>query len=102
LLESDPAWSVFCSEFRRFLGEEKTQEEAGEGVESGLGHQQHLTRRELEVLKLIAEGNTDAKIAAALHLSIRTVGNHVKNILAKTASANRTMAAMYAAKRDLL
>jgi predicted ATPase/DNA-binding CsgD family transcriptional regulator len=42
-----------------------------------------LTRRELEVARLLAEGYTDRQIADALYLSVRTVGVHVHNILQK-------------------
>jgi DNA-binding NarL/FixJ family response regulator len=40
-----------------------------------------LTARELDVLRLVAEGKTDRKIAELLHISRRTVGSHVANIL---------------------
>lgn len=43
-----------------------------------------LTPRELEVLKLIAEGNKQKQIAAQLKLSASTVGSHVTNITNKT------------------
>jgi DNA-binding CsgD family transcriptional regulator len=52
-----------------------------------------LTRREVEVLRLLAEGATDAAIAAALSISVNTVNKHVASILAKTGAANRTAAA---------
>jgi DNA-binding NarL/FixJ family response regulator len=52
-----------------------------------------LTRREREVLDLLAEGDSDGDIAAALYISPRTVGNHVSAILAKLGMQNRTQAA---------
>jgi DNA-binding CsgD family transcriptional regulator len=52
-----------------------------------------LTAREVEVLRLVAEGATDAAIAAALSISVNTVNKHVASILAKTGAANRTAAA---------
>ena len=52
-----------------------------------------LTARETEVLRLLAEGATDAAIAAALSISVNTVNKHVASILAKTGAANRTAAA---------
>lgn len=55
-----------------------------------------LTRREVEVLQLICSGKTDREIAEELFISFRTVGNHVRNILNKTNTANRTEAASYA------
>jgi DNA-binding NarL/FixJ family response regulator len=55
-----------------------------------------LTPREVEVLRLIAAGRSNQEIAEELVISFNTVSNHVKNILGKTDSANRTEAASYA------
>jgi DNA-binding CsgD family transcriptional regulator len=52
-----------------------------------------LTRRQREVADLLAAGNSDAAIAAALHLSPKTVGHHVEAILAKFGVGNRVQAA---------
>ena len=52
-----------------------------------------LTRRELEVLQLIAAGATNQKVADTLVISEQTVKSHVKNILRKLGAANRTEAA---------
>jgi DNA-binding CsgD family transcriptional regulator len=60
-----------------------------------------LTARELEVLRLIAEGATNRGIASELFISEKTVHNHVSNVLAKTGCANRTEAASYALKKHL-
>ena len=60
-----------------------------------------LTQREVEVLRLIALGRSDRDIADELVLSTRTVNSHVRNILNKTAVANRTEAASYAAHHGL-
>jgi two-component system, NarL family, response regulator LiaR len=57
-----------------------------------------LTEREVEVLKMVAKGNSNQEIAAALVVSDRTVGAHVSNILSKLHLANRTQAALYALK----
>ena len=48
--------------------------------------------REVEVLRLISKERSDWEIAAELFISVRTVGNHVKNILRKTDCPNRTAA----------
>ena len=61
-----------------------------------------LTQREVEVLRLIAVGKTDREIADELVISSRTVNNHVRSILNKTAVANRTEAATYAALHGLV
>jgi DNA-binding CsgD family transcriptional regulator len=60
-----------------------------------------LTHREVEVLRLITLGRGDREIAEELVLSTRTVNTHVRNILNKTAVANRTEAATYAAHYGL-
>lgn len=60
-----------------------------------------LTRRELEVLRLLSEGMSNREIAHALVISENTAANHVRNILHKTRCDNRTQAARYATKRQL-
>jgi len=55
-----------------------------------------LTEREMEVLKLIANGDTNQKIAETLVITIGTVKGHVSNILGKLHLADRTEAAVYA------
>ncbi|AJY76836.1 LuxR family transcriptional regulator [Paenibacillus beijingensis] len=55
-----------------------------------------LTDRELEVLRLIAQGNANAVIAQALGISEQTVKGHVSNMLGKLQLADRTQAAVYA------
>ena len=64
--------------------------------------QQILTRRELEVLHLVATGETDQRIADRLYLSRRTINCHVANILAKLDVPSRTAAVMTAARIGLL
>jgi len=61
-----------------------------------------LTDRELQVLRMVAEGQTNRSIAAALVLSERTVDRHVSNILAKLRVASRAAATAYAYEHDLL
>jgi NarL family two-component system response regulator LiaR len=60
-----------------------------------------LTEREVDVLKLVAQGFSNQEIADRLVLSERTVGTHVGNILAKLHLANRTQAALYALREGL-
>jgi NarL family two-component system response regulator LiaR len=61
-----------------------------------------LTDRELEVLHLIAEGRTNAEIAAELVITERTVKAHVSNILGKLHLSDRTQAAVYAWREGLM
>jgi NarL family two-component system response regulator LiaR len=61
-----------------------------------------LTARELEVLQLLAEGQTNRQIAGRLIVTERTVKFHVSSILAKLAAANRTEAVALANQRGLV
>jgi NarL family two-component system response regulator LiaR len=60
-----------------------------------------LTERELEVLKLIAQGYSNREIGEQLHLSERTIGKYASNILDKLHLANRTQAALYALRKGI-
>jgi NarL family two-component system response regulator LiaR len=60
-----------------------------------------LTEREVDVLKLLAQGLPNQEIAEKLVLSERTVRTHVSNILSKLHLANRTQAALYALREGL-
>jgi DNA-binding NarL/FixJ family response regulator len=61
-----------------------------------------LSDRELEVLRLIANGKDNAQIAAALHISPKTVKNHISNILMKLQIENRIQAAVYAVRSGIV
>ncbi len=61
-----------------------------------------LTEREVEVLRLVAQGLSNQEIAKTLTISERTVGNHIGSILRKLHLANRTQAALYALRRGLV
>jgi DNA-binding NarL/FixJ family response regulator len=60
-----------------------------------------LSDRELEVLKLVANGKDNAQIAADLVISPKTVKNHISNILMKLQLHNRIQAAVYAVRSGL-
>lgn len=60
-----------------------------------------LTEREVEVLRLVAQGLANQEIAEKLFVSERTVRAHVSNILSKLHLANRTQAALYAFREGL-
>ena len=60
-----------------------------------------LSDREIQVLKLIANGKDNALIAAELHISPKTVKNHISNILMKLQIDNRIQAAVYAVRSGI-
>lgn len=61
-----------------------------------------LTRREIEVLKLLAEGLFNKEIAYKLSISEKTVKNHVSNIFKKLGVFDRTQAAVYAIRNNIV
>ena len=61
-----------------------------------------LTRRELEVLKLLAIGMYNKEVAEKLEISERTVKNHVSNIFKKLEVTDRTQAAVFAIRNNLI
>jgi len=61
-----------------------------------------LTAREMDVIKLVAEGATNKKIAADLSISENTVKIHLRNILEKLHLQNRTQASTYAVRQGLV
>ena len=66
------------------------------------GDSHELTKRELEVLRLLCGGETNKEIAAALVLSVRTVDRHVSNIYAKLGVSSRAAATNYAHQHGLV
>ena len=105
LIETEPAWAVALREVRAFLGPKAdhladgTSSTAAEAASTPLPV--GLTSREAEVLRLISAGLSNRDIADRLFITTNTVANHVKNILSKTASVNRTEAASFAVKHGL-
>ena len=61
-----------------------------------------LTQRETDVLRLVADGRSNADIAAALHIGLGTVKGHIRDVLEKLAAADRTQAAVVALRRGLI
>ena len=89
LLENEPAWTEFRAQLRSFLP-------AGRSaplLDSGL-----LTDREIEVLRFIAQGRDNDSIAAAMHLSVRTVERHLSNCYAKLGVSGKSARAAAAAR----
>lgn len=61
-----------------------------------------LTRRELDVLRLLAKGNTNRQIAGLLGLSMRTIENHRANLMGKLGLVSRVELVNYAEEHSLL
>jgi two-component system, NarL family, nitrate/nitrite response regulator NarL len=63
---------------------------------------EELSEREIEVLRLVAQGCSNPDIAGVLHISVNTVKSHIKNILGKLQLENRTQVAAYAVQAGLV
>ncbi|MEH6995242.1 response regulator transcription factor [Neobacillus drentensis] len=61
-----------------------------------------LTKREMDVLREIARGKSNKEIAASLFITEKTVKTHVSNLLSKLELADRTQAALFAVKNQLV
>jgi predicted ATPase/DNA-binding CsgD family transcriptional regulator len=119
--QAGAAWPAFvhadsersAERARRALGEERfaaawaggramgAAEIPGVARSSPPGHPAGLTLREVEVLRLIAAGLTDAQVAERLVLSVRTVHSHVRSIYRKLGVSSRTAATGYAFRQGL-
>ena len=75
-------------------------ERDGSGPARGYPH--GLTARQVEVLRLLAGGRTNAEIAEELHVSVRTVERHVANIYAKIGTRGRANATAYVLTHNLI
>jgi DNA-binding NarL/FixJ family response regulator len=69
---------------------------ATQSPQSPASHGDELTHRELDVLRLVAEGKTNAEIAGSLFISVGTVKVHVERIIDKLGVSDRTQAAVRA------
>ncbi len=76
-------------------------ERAAERVD-GRVHTNAFSPRERDVLRLLVEGNSNAEIADALYIGVRTARAHVTNILAKLEVSSRTAAATYAVRHGIV
>ncbi len=70
--------------------------------ESGEKDENALTKREIQVLKLLAEGMYNREIGEQLFISEKTVKNHVSSIFKKIGVSDRTQAAVYAIKNSIV
>jgi serine/threonine-protein kinase PknK len=64
-----------------------------------VSHALGISTREIDVVRLVAEGLSNKEIAGRLHLSVRTVESHVRHVLTKTGMVNRTQLATWARER---
>jgi pimeloyl-ACP methyl ester carboxylesterase/DNA-binding CsgD family transcriptional regulator len=88
LLEHEPAWQVFISEVSEFLGSRPPTP----------GAVADLSRRERDVVKLVAEGLSNEEIAERLFLSVRTVERHLSNVYVKLRVSGKAGRAAAAAR----
>lgn len=84
LLADEPAWRVFIEEVDAFLQPER----AAQGP-AGRPMAEPLSNREVEILRLAADGRTNDEIGRSLTLSVRTVERHLSNIYAKLGLTGR-------------
>ena len=75
-----------------------SSEDMGAVAQSGV----RLTKREVEVLRLVAKGMSNQEVAASLVISEHTVHRHVANVLGKLGVSSRAAAVAQAARLDLL
>jgi DNA-binding NarL/FixJ family response regulator len=87
---------TIASKVLQRLRASSTQPEIAETIRA------ELSDREIEVLKLIANGKDNAMIAGELHISPKTVKNHISNILMKLQIDNRIQAAVYAVRSGIV
>lgn len=95
------AINAFLAEPRDSRTTTTSEDEPPPGPPVGPPYPAHLSEREIEVLRLVATGKTNAQIAEALVIAPGTVARHVSNILNKTALSNRTELAAYAVAQGL-
>jgi len=88
LLEDEPAWTAFISSVSEFVG-------SGRPPVDGLPD---LSRRERDVLRLVAEGLSNEEIAGRLVLSVRTVERHLSNVYVKLRVSGKAARAAAAAR----
>jgi DNA-binding NarL/FixJ family response regulator len=74
---------------------------AGQKTAPTPGRDRGLTRRECDVLRLLAEGKSDREIAETLFVSRHTAANHVASILGKLGVPSRAAAAAYAVRHGV-
>ena len=77
-------------------------QETSPQAEAPAAYPADLSAREVEVLRLVARGMTNARIAEELYISPRTVNAHMGSVYHKIGSSTRAQAARFATEHDLL
>ena len=86
LLADEPAWNVFIDEVTAFLEPDRRLAHGAGGQDTPVDS---LSSRELDVIRLAADGRSNDEIAAALTLSVRTVERHLSNVYGKLGLTGR-------------
>ena len=104
LLADEPAWPRFFETLDAFIGRATTasSQPADAAVTLAPGRIVGLSEREVEVLRLVAAGHSNAEIAQALAISVRTVERHLTNVYAKMGLLGRSARAAAAARLPLV
>jgi two-component system, NarL family, response regulator DegU len=87
---------------RQKLDQNLTDEGGSQAMSTGIVNKDLFSEREMEVLRLVAEGMTNKEIAHTLDISSRTVQNHLANMFKKAGSASRTELITLASRINLL
>jgi DNA-binding CsgD family transcriptional regulator len=100
----ETAWEAAWSEGRTMTLEEAIEYALSEEEQPASSPKRPslLSERELEILRLVAEGLTDSEVAQRLYLSPRTVGQHLRSIYRKLGVRTRAAAAKVAVERSLI
>ncbi len=104
---AEEEWAKAWAEGRRMTPEQAVEyalekPEPSEEAESQDGYPADLSAREVEVLRLVAKGMTNAEVAKELFISPRTVNAHMGSVYHKIGSSTRAEAARFATEHDLL
>jgi pimeloyl-ACP methyl ester carboxylesterase/DNA-binding CsgD family transcriptional regulator len=105
LLADEPAWPRFLGALEAFILESPAvSSQSGDATiaRPSPGPKVGVTDRELEVLRLVAAGDSNAEIAEALSISVRTVERHLTNVYAKMGLLGRSARAAAAARLSLI
>lgn len=100
LLKDAPCEELFTAIRQVYLGQKYIMSQVAQKLTDRF-QSSELTDRELEVLQLLVQGNTNRDISAALCVAEGTVKFHVRNILDKLGASDRTQAVTIALKRGL-